>query len=136
MLLPKAITIERTATVAAAVEMLVQRRIGVPLVTRADHRIVGIISERDLVRMLARAPVAETMTRKVVTCDRNETIAAIMERITMGFRHVPVYSHGLSACGGPSGVTPRSSGFVAGHRCFLYPSCPAPLAGEGREGQP
>jgi len=91
MLLPKAITIERTATVAAAVEMLVQRRIGVPLVTGADHRIVGIISERDLVRMLARAPVAETMTRKVVTCDRNETIAAIMERITMGsgtFRYI------------------------------------------------
>src|SRR5215475_694241 len=81
-------------------------------------------------------PLAETITRKVVTCDRNETIATIMERITMGFRHVPVYSHGLSACDGPSGVTARSSGFVAGHRCFLYPSCPAPLAGEGREGQP
>ncbi len=41
------------------------------------------------------APVAEVMTRRVVTCDRNETIAEIMERITSGrFRHVPVIEHG------------------------------------------
>src|SRR5262249_56642936 len=69
-------------------------------------------------------PLGETITRKVVTCDRNETIATIMERITMGFRHVPVYSHGLSACDGPSGVTPHSSGFVAGHRMLLVPFLP------------
>jgi CBS domain-containing protein len=96
------ITIEPTATLAAAVRMLVQQRIGALLVTGADHRIVGIISERDVVRLLDEkgtaalgAPVAEVMTRKVVTCDRNETIAEIMERITSGrFRHVPVIEHG------------------------------------------
>jgi CBS domain-containing protein len=96
------ITIEPTATLAAAVRMLVQRRIGALLVTGADHRIVGIISERDVVRVLDEkgpevlgAPVAEVMTRRVVTCDRNETIAEIMERITSGrFRHVPVIEDG------------------------------------------
>jgi CBS domain-containing protein len=99
------ITIEPTATVAAAVRMLVQRRIGALLVTGADDHIVGIISERDVVRVLDEvgpavldASVAEVMTRKVVTCDRHETIAEIMERITSGkFRHVPVIEHGRLA---------------------------------------
>jgi CBS domain-containing protein len=96
------ITIEPTATLAAAVRMLVQHRIGALLVTGAEHRIVGIISERDVVRVLDEkgpavlgAAVAEVMTRRVVTCDRNATIAEIMERITSGrFRHVPVIEHG------------------------------------------
>jgi CBS domain-containing protein len=99
------ITIEPTATVAAAVRMLAQHRIGALLVTGADYRIVGIISERDIVRVLDQrgpavlnAPVAEVMTRKVVTCDRRETIAEIMERMTTGkFRHVPVVEHGRLA---------------------------------------
>jgi CBS domain-containing protein len=96
------LTIEPAATLAAAVQMLAQRRIGALVVTGADHRIVGIISERDIVRVLGEkgtvvlgAPVAEVMTRKVVTCARNETIAEIMERMTGGkFRHVPVVEHG------------------------------------------
>jgi len=96
------ITIEPATTVAAAVRTLVQRRIGALVVTGADHRIVGIVSERDVVRVLDEkgtavldAPVAEVMTRRVVTCDRNETIAEIMERITSGrFRHVPVVENG------------------------------------------
>jgi CBS domain-containing protein len=96
------LTIEPAATLATAVQMLAQRRIGALVVTGADHRIVGIISERDIVRVLGEkgtavlgAPVAEVMTRKVVTCARNETIAEIMERMTGGkFRHVPVVEHG------------------------------------------
>jgi CBS domain-containing protein len=98
-------TIEPTAALATAVRVLAQRRIGALLVTGADHRIVGIISERDIVRVLDEkgtavlsAPVAESMTRKVVTCDRNETIAEIMERMTEGkFRHVPVIEQGRLA---------------------------------------
>ena len=96
------LTIEPAATLATAVQTLAQRRIGALVVTGADHRIVGIISERDIVRVLGEkgtavlgAPVADVMTRKVVTCARNETIAEIMERMTGGkFRHVPVVEHG------------------------------------------
>ena len=99
------LTIEPAATLAAAVETLAQRRIGALVVTGADHRIVGIISERDIVRVLHEkgttvlgTQVAEAMTRRVVTCDRNETIAEIMERMTGGkFRHVPVVEHGRLA---------------------------------------
>ena len=95
------LTIEPTATLATAVQILAQRRIGALVVTGADSHIVGIISERDIVRVLGEkgtavlgAPVAEAMTRKVVTCALNETIAEIMERMTGGkFRHVPVVEH-------------------------------------------
>jgi CBS domain-containing protein len=99
------ITIEPTATVAAVVHTLVQHRIGALVVTGADHHIVGIISERDIVRVLHETgpavldtPVSEVMTRKVVTCERHDTIADIMERMTTGkFRHVPVVEHGRVA---------------------------------------
>lgn len=99
------ITIEPAATVGTAVRMLAQRRIGALLVTGADRDIAGIISERDVVRVLDElgpavldTPVAEVMTRRVVTCERRETIAEIMERMTSGkFRHVPVVDHGRLA---------------------------------------
>ena len=99
------VTIEPTAPLAVAVRMLAQHHIGALLATGADHRIVGVLSERDVVRVLDEkgpvalsAPVAEVMTRRVVTCDRSETIAGIMERITSGrFRHVPVIEHGRLA---------------------------------------
>jgi CBS domain-containing protein len=99
------ITIEPAATVAAAARALARRRIGALLVTGADQRIVGIISERDIVRALDEAgpaaldtPVSEVMTRQVVACGRHETIAEIMERFTSGrFRHIPVLDNGRLA---------------------------------------
>jgi CBS domain-containing protein len=41
------------------------------------------------------APVAEVMTRKVVTCSERDTIAELMEQMTAGkFRHLPVVDQG------------------------------------------
>ena len=96
------VTIEPTATLADAVKLLADNRIGAVIVTGADDRLVGILSERDIVRTLSkqgpdalRAPVSESMTRKVVTCTESETISDIMERMTAGkFRHVPVVDQG------------------------------------------
>jgi CBS domain-containing protein len=96
------LTIEPTATLAAAVQTLTQRRIGALVVTAAGKRIVGIISERDIVQALdakgvdvLAAQVSEVMTRKVVTCGRTDTIAEIMEQTTLHkFRHVPVIEQG------------------------------------------
>lgn len=95
-------TIEPTATLAEAVSRLATRRIGAVVVTGAERRVVGILSERDIVRSLAEhgesalsAPVSESMTRNVVTCGESETISEIMERMTAGrFRHVPVSEQG------------------------------------------
>jgi CBS domain-containing protein len=95
-------TIEPSATLAEAIKMLAERRIGALVITGADRRVVGIISERDIVRALGArgpsavdGPVGDVMTRKVVSCSQSETVCEIMERMTSGkFRHVPVVEQG------------------------------------------
>ncbi len=47
------VAIEPTANLAAAVKLLAERRIGAVVILGADDRIVGILSERDIVRTLA-----------------------------------------------------------------------------------
>jgi CBS domain-containing protein len=92
------VSIEPTATVETAVRTLAHHKIGALLVLGPDRRIIGILSERDIVRVLAEQgagaltqPLAQVMTRKVFTCSPSETIGVIMERMTAGkFRHVPV----------------------------------------------
>jgi len=92
------ISIEPTATLETAVRTLTEHRIGALLVLGPDRRVVGILSERDIVRVLAAQgagvlsqPLSQVMTRKVVTCSSSDTIGVIMERMTAGkFRHVPV----------------------------------------------
>jgi CBS domain-containing protein len=91
-------TIEPTATLEAAIALLAQRRIGALVVLGPERRLIGILSERDIVRVLATqgagalsAPLAQVMTRKVSTCSESDTVSAIMEQMTAGkFRHVPV----------------------------------------------
>jgi CBS domain-containing protein len=95
-------TIEATADLAAAVKLLAARRIGALVVIDSDQRVAGIISERDVIRELAERGAAaleqlvgQVMTRKVVTCNRAETMSSIMELMTGGkFRHLPVVEEG------------------------------------------
>jgi CBS domain-containing protein len=96
------VSIEPTATLAVAAKLLAGRRIGAVLILGAGGRLSGILSERDIVRMLAEQgaaalelPVAQAMTRTVATCGEDETCASIMERMTAGkFRHMPVVVDG------------------------------------------
>jgi CBS domain-containing protein len=91
-----------TATLKEAAVLLAEKRIGAALILGADHRIAGILSERDVVRALAEGgaaaldlPVSRTMTRKVETCSEGEAVSSIMERMTVGkFRHMPVVDQG------------------------------------------
>jgi len=91
-------TIEPNATLEAAIALLAQRRIGALVVLGPGSRVIGILSERDIVRVLAaegaaalNAPLAQVMTRKVSTCSETDTVSTIMEQMTTGkFRHVPV----------------------------------------------
>jgi CBS domain-containing protein len=91
-------TIAPTATLAEATEILAARKIGALVVTGAGGRIIGIISERDMVRAFAQhgnaafqLPLSEMMTRKVVTCSPTDTVSMLMEQMTAGkFRHLPV----------------------------------------------
>jgi CBS domain-containing protein len=90
-------SVEPAAKLSAAVKMLGERKIGAVLVMNSG-RIEGILSERDIVRVLGERgaavldePVSAVMTRKVVSCKQSDTVAAIMEMMTHGkFRHLPV----------------------------------------------
>jgi CBS domain-containing protein len=99
------VTIEPHGNVGVAARLLAERRIGAVVVTGVDGRIVGILSERDIVQAIAargtavlEVPLSEVMTRKVTTCSPSDTISSIMENMTAGkFRHVPVVEQGRLA---------------------------------------
>ena len=92
------ISIDPTATLDTAVKTLAEHKIGALLVLGPDRRVIGILSERDIVRALAERgagvllePLAQVMTRKVVTCSESDSVGVLMERMTTGkFRHLPV----------------------------------------------
>lgn len=92
-------------TVADAVATLAKNKIGALVVVENGDRIVGIISERDIVRAMASSagaslsePISALMTRTVVTCSEGETIDSVMSRMTRGrFRHLPVVAGGRLA---------------------------------------
>jgi len=95
------LSVEPDAKLSAAVKILGERKIGAVLVM-SQGRVEGILSERDIVRVLAERgakvldePVSSVMTRKVVSCRESDTVGGIMEMMTMGkFRHLPVIEDG------------------------------------------
>ena len=101
------VAIAEGASIADAARLLTDRRIGALVVTDGDGRLTGIISERDLVRAIARAgagalaqSVAEHMTPEPETCVETDTVESLMETMTRGrFRHVPVLDNALILCG-------------------------------------
>lgn len=99
------VTIAPDRTLADAVTCLSERRIGAVVVVDGSGTVLGIISERDVVRAVAeaggealKAPVSSRMTAKVVTCVPTTSINEIMGLMTEGkFRHVPVIEGGRLA---------------------------------------
>jgi CBS domain-containing protein len=96
------VTIGANATIGEAVSELAIHKIGAIVVVEETERIVGIVSERDVVRAVAKEgsdvlsqPVGSIMTSDVVTCGDRETIIEVMTRMTLGrFRHLPVAEEG------------------------------------------
>jgi CBS domain-containing protein len=91
-------TASPTETIAAAAALLHSRRVGAMVVVDGDRDVVGIISERDIVRVVAEdgpdglnKPVSACMTRDVVFAQPNETVDSLMTRMTdRRIRHLPV----------------------------------------------
>lgn len=85
-------------TVAEVARDLDAQRVGAIVVTDSDRHVVGIVSERDVVRVLARAghagldeSVSEHMTRDVIFAHPNETVDQLLARMTdRRIRHLPV----------------------------------------------
>jgi len=99
------LTVPVDTSIREAVRLLAERRIGAVVVADASRHILGIVSERDIVRAMARSgaegldgEVGSIMTAKVVTCTETDTIHFVMERMTEGrFRHLPVVEDGRLA---------------------------------------
>lgn len=96
-------TVDPGASVTAVLSMLAELGIGALVVSADGVKVEGIVSERDIVRRLARDGVIalellarDVMTHDVVTCEPDVKVDEIMSVMTEGrFRHVPVTELGL-----------------------------------------
>lgn len=96
------VTIGPEGTLADATRVLAEHRIGAVVVADPDERIVGILSERDIVRLIGEEgadalsrPIAQAMSTNVKVCNENHTINDVMTTMTRGrFRHLPVERDG------------------------------------------
>ena len=85
-------------TMREVIELLASKGVGAVVVSDASLSVLGILSERDVVRVIAKHgaaalddPVSRHMTPKVITVTRDDTIEHVMQTMTAGrFRHVPV----------------------------------------------
>jgi CBS domain-containing protein len=102
----KVITLRPDATVAAAIETLKREGIGALVVSEDGTQILGIISERDVVRALVshggevlKMRVDELMTQSVKICTPEANIEDVMAEMTRNrVRHLPVARDG-QLCG-------------------------------------
>jgi len=96
------VTVPGSTSVADAAHILADKRIGTIVVSDDGSTVAGILSERDIVRELARSggaclnrTVADYMTRKIVTCGLDQGADEVMQIMTDGrFRHMPVVAEG------------------------------------------
>ncbi|MGD9866182.1 MAG: CBS domain-containing protein [Pseudodonghicola sp.] len=96
------VTIRSDAMVSDAAMLLAEKRIGCVVVSDDGVTAEGILSERDIVRELARVGsgclqnnVGSYMTRRLETCTRQCSVEEVMSRMTEGrFRHLPVVEDG------------------------------------------
>lgn len=98
----KVVTTRPYASVKALVHMMKMNRIGAVVVSDDDVKMLGIISERDIVIGLAdngadvlAMKVGDVMTRDVLTCSLTDTVKDLMAKMTLRrVRHLPVVSDG------------------------------------------
>jgi len=97
------LTIESTALVSRAASILANNRIGSVVVSDdGGQTAIGILSERDIVRELAKngpgclsQPVVTYMTRDLVTSTGQASVEQVLTQMTEGrFRHMPVVEDG------------------------------------------
>jgi CBS domain-containing protein len=95
-------TVAPEATVSEVLAGLAEHGVGALVVTEDGNRIVGIVSERDIVRALHQRgtpvlsePVATVMTAEVSTCGPDDPVDSLMALMTeRRIRHVPVVADG------------------------------------------
>ncbi len=87
------------STIAEAASIFAERKIGALLVNDQDSAIVGILSERDIVRGMSQhgkglpdLKVSELMTTNLIRCAPGDTVNEAMAMMTdRRIRHLPVF---------------------------------------------
>jgi len=90
------VTVDPATTLGEVTTLLSERRIGAVVVLQ-DRKVVGIVSERDVVKTIARigASALTTPVREAMTSRLNDSIDELMDSMTAGrFRHLPVIENG------------------------------------------
>ena len=85
-------------TLMDVANLLAEKRVGAVVVSDDEMRVLGIISERDIIRSIAAGgretldhPVSRHMTRNVQTVQESTPVLSVMDLMTKGrFRHMPV----------------------------------------------
>ena len=99
------ITASPGSSLTEIARLLDEKRIGAVVMLHLDGTIAGILSERDIVRAIARGgvevmghPASAVMTQKVHVCAPSDDLHAIMSRMTESrIRHLPVLHEGRLA---------------------------------------
>ncbi|MBB3951330.1 CBS domain-containing protein [Aureimonas jatrophae] len=100
-------TVDPSASLESAAQLLAARKIGALVALGEAGNVIGILSERDVVKAIARdgagalnATVSSVMTTTVTVSDEETTIDEAMEIMTRGrFRHLPVCENGTLLVG-------------------------------------
>lgn len=96
------VSVKPEQVLSSVIGTLSEKRIGAVLVLREDGYVIGVLSERDVVRALAKngvealsMPVSAFMTVEVVSAGPDDSIGLVMEKMTHGrFRHLPIIEGG------------------------------------------
>lgn len=91
------VTVNHSDSVAETLQTLANNKIGAAIVLK-DEKVCGIVSERDLVRDIAKLgadalqhAISECMTKAVISAKESDTIDSVMTAMSSGrFRHMPV----------------------------------------------
>ena len=92
------IKVSPNKSLAEASKLLAENKIGALPVTNETDLILGVLSERDIIREISEngikgleTSVESVMTTKVSCCGRFDTLKSVIERMNKGrFRHMPV----------------------------------------------
>ncbi|MEP7216876.1 MAG: CBS domain-containing protein [Anaerolineaceae bacterium] len=97
----RVVTVSPQAPIDDALKLLAEHNIGALVAIDASRKLVGMLSERDIIRSLAAGrgvrerTVGELMTRDVVTGSPDDDIEAVLQMMTSRrFRHLPIVDDG------------------------------------------
>ena len=101
----RVLSIEGSSSVSSVADTLARERVGALIIKQGDGELIGIISERDIVRGLAEQgptaldlPASQFMSQDLVTCSPESSTEDIMKQMLESqIRHLPVVQNGSLA---------------------------------------